>query len=117
MVVDSASAMQFLRTAFEPDDWKPGYPNPAFSRMKEQDAAWMARIIAEFSDEHLREAPTDGHTARLALDAGRLASGQHDLAWHAAQPEQLPGRELGAPGQEQRRRGRGGPGAGVPRVM
>lgn len=38
---------------FEPDEWKPGYQNPAFLRMSELDAAWMARIIARFTPEHL----------------------------------------------------------------
>jgi hypothetical protein len=36
---------------FEPDDWRGGYPNPAFNRMTERDAAWATRIIARFSDE------------------------------------------------------------------
>ena len=38
---------------FVPDRWRPGYPNPAFGRMTEHDAAWMARIIAEVDDEAL----------------------------------------------------------------
>ena len=38
---------------FEPEDWKPGYQNPAFLRMSELDAAWMARIIARFTPEHI----------------------------------------------------------------
>ncbi|HEY6560356.1 MAG TPA: hypothetical protein VI072_23895 [Polyangiaceae bacterium] len=38
---------------FDPDDWKPHYPNPAFVRRTEADMAWMARIIANVSDEML----------------------------------------------------------------
>ncbi len=39
---------------FVPDEWKMQYENPAFSRMTERDGAWMARIMARFTDEDLR---------------------------------------------------------------
>lgn len=38
---------------FDPDLYRPGYPNPAFVRKSERDSAWMARIVARFSDAHL----------------------------------------------------------------
>jgi hypothetical protein len=40
---------------FAPDQWRPGYPNPAFDRHTERDAAWMARIIARFTEPYVRE--------------------------------------------------------------
>lgn len=38
---------------FEPEHWRPGYPNPAFQRHTEHDAAWMTRILARFEPEHI----------------------------------------------------------------
>jgi hypothetical protein len=38
---------------FEPDDWKPGYPLPAFENMTPRDGYWAAKIIVSFRDEHL----------------------------------------------------------------
>jgi hypothetical protein len=44
----------FSAKDFDPATWKAGYPNPAFSRMSERDGAWMARIIARFTDDDVR---------------------------------------------------------------
>lgn len=45
---------------FEPDEWAPGYPNPAFDAHTEHDAAWMARIVARITPEHVRAAVSVG---------------------------------------------------------
>ena len=46
----------FSTRDFVPDDWKGGYGNPAFLRIREHDAAWAARKIARFRDEHVAAA-------------------------------------------------------------
>ena len=39
---------------FDPLQWKPEYPNPAFDNMRPDDAFWAARIVSKFSDEAIR---------------------------------------------------------------
>ncbi len=39
---------------FEPQKWKPEYPNVAFDHMLPDDAFWAAKIVARFSDEAIR---------------------------------------------------------------
>jgi hypothetical protein len=41
-------------TSFDPERWKPNYPNPAFANMRPDDAFWGARLVARFSDEAIR---------------------------------------------------------------
>lgn len=64
---------------FEPDEWVPGYPNPAFGRMSERDGAWMARIIARFTDAHVRAMVKEAQM-RPDLDAEleRILIGRRD---------------------------------------
>lgn len=44
----------FSADRFDPAKWKTLYPNPAFRRMSERDAAWMARKIAHLSPADVR---------------------------------------------------------------
>jgi hypothetical protein len=39
---------------FVPAKWRAGYSNPAFLEMTDRDALWAARIMARFTDAHLR---------------------------------------------------------------
>lgn len=40
--------------AFDPDKWKPEYPNAAFQNMRSDDAFWAARLVSRFSDRAIR---------------------------------------------------------------
>jgi hypothetical protein len=48
------SAGYFESESFVPDDWKPNYPNTAFSNMQPDDAFWGARLVSRFSDAAIR---------------------------------------------------------------
>jgi hypothetical protein len=45
---------RFEATYFEAKDWKPEYPNPAFSNATDQDTYWAARAVMAFSDDEIR---------------------------------------------------------------
>ncbi len=39
---------------FDPEDWKPNYPNPAFDNRLPDDNFWAAKKVMAFRDEHIR---------------------------------------------------------------
>ena len=51
---DYPSIGRFEGDYFQPQLWKPEYPNPAFERMQIGDAFWATSIIAKFTDEMVR---------------------------------------------------------------
>jgi hypothetical protein len=49
--------------SFDPVGWRPDYPNPAFDERTVRDVRWGARIVAGFTDEHIRAAVRMGQYA------------------------------------------------------
>jgi len=45
---------------FDPAGWRPDYPNPAFDERTARDVRWGARIVAAFTDAHIRAAVAAG---------------------------------------------------------
>lgn len=61
---------------FEPEDWKPEFPNAAFDRMLPGDAFWAGRIVSKFDDAAIRRIVKEGdyrspeaeeHLARMII--------------------------------------------------
>jgi hypothetical protein len=48
------AAGRFEADFFDPVQWRPEYPNPAFENMRPDDAFWAARLVSRFSDEAIR---------------------------------------------------------------
>jgi hypothetical protein len=48
------SVGRFESDFFDPLEWRPEYPNPAFENMRADDALWGARLVARFSDDAIR---------------------------------------------------------------
>jgi hypothetical protein len=51
----------FEASQFHPRDWRPFLPNPAYDERTERDDRWGARIVASFTDDHVRAAVALGH--------------------------------------------------------
>lgn len=49
-----ASVGRFESDAFDPEQWKPEYPNAAFDNMRPDDAFWAARIVSRFDANIVR---------------------------------------------------------------
>jgi hypothetical protein len=45
---------------FDPEQWRPEFPNAAFQHMLPEDAFWAARIVSKFSDEAIRAIVREG---------------------------------------------------------
>jgi hypothetical protein len=52
---------RFESQFFQPENWKPDYPNPAFNRMLPDDALWAIKIIMRFTDEMVGALVKTGH--------------------------------------------------------
>ena len=46
--------------AFEPDRWKPNWPNQAFNNLTTRDGYWGAKLVGSFTDEQIRAAVAAG---------------------------------------------------------
>jgi hypothetical protein len=62
------SVGRFEGSFFQPQLWKPEYPNPAFSSAREDDLFWAARRVAAFSDEAIRAAVAQGRYSDKAAE-------------------------------------------------
>ncbi len=50
--------------SFDPEAWKPNWPNPAFQLATDRDGYWGAKLVGSFADDQIR----------TAVEAGRLPS-------------------------------------------
>lgn len=48
---------------FDPEDYRPGYPNPAFLERTPRDIMWGVRILARFTPEHIAAIVKQGRLA------------------------------------------------------
>ncbi|MFW6193570.1 MAG: hypothetical protein ACOC83_08790, partial [Gemmatimonadota bacterium] len=53
---------------YEPGSWKPNWPNPAFQAATPADGYWAAKIVASFTDAHLRAVVREARLPRVAAD-------------------------------------------------
>ena len=59
----------FRADVFDPGEWVPTYPNPAFEKMTLRDAFWGAKIVMSFSDDDLRAIVETGRISNPEAEA------------------------------------------------
>jgi hypothetical protein len=59
----------FESDLFEPEHWKPNYPNLAFEEMDASDAYWGAKIVTAFTDEMIEALVSAGNYSRPEVRA------------------------------------------------
>jgi hypothetical protein len=62
------SVGRFEGAFFQPQYWKPEYPNPAFNNARPDDLFWAARRVAAFSDDAIRETVKNGRYSNQAAE-------------------------------------------------
>jgi hypothetical protein len=62
------SVGRFEGSFFQPQFWKPEYPNPAFTNARPDDLFWAARRVAAFSDASIRAAVANGRYSDKAAE-------------------------------------------------
>jgi hypothetical protein len=77
---------------FDPGNWRPEYPNPAFDERTERDIRWGARIVAAFTDEHIHAAVARGHYSdpRAAAYLARVLIERRDMIVRRWLPDAAP---------------------------
>jgi len=70
----------FEDVEFDPENWHVGYPNSAFSRMEEEDGAWMARILSHIDDAALSKVIDEAQLAEPVVrsELERILRGRRD---------------------------------------
>jgi hypothetical protein len=54
----------FSAELFEPEKWKPSFPNLAFEQMDDSDAYWGAKIVTAFTNDTIRRIAAEGKYVR-----------------------------------------------------
>jgi hypothetical protein len=65
---DIPAAGRFTAEGFEPTEWKPRIPNPAFLRARPDDTFWAARRVMAFTDEMIRAVVKSGQYSDPAAE-------------------------------------------------